>query len=236
MTRRRALGALLGALMAAAALASRALTPAAAPDPRARIDLARMVPAAFAGWRVDPSLAPVQADPALQRSLDGLYNQTLSRTYVDRAGQRVMLSMAYGGNQTGNLEMHKPEQCYAAQGFAVSRVARAEFRSRFGRFPLTRLVADADRRHEPVSYWMTVGRRTIKDGAEQKLQKLRALLTGVIPDGMLVRVSTIGDDDTAAFRAQDAFVNDLLAALDRRDRARVVSFLDSPRTVEEGTP
>jgi EpsI family protein len=225
MKKNIAVSLVLGTLMLSSAVAAHMLTPTRKPhDAAEQFDLKAMIPAAFGQWEIDDTIVPVQVDPALQRQLEGLYNQTLSRTYVNRDGQRVMLSMAYGGDQAGSLEMHRPEACYTAQGFAVSHITADQLRSQFGTFPLTRLIAATDRRHEPVSYWMTVGDRTIKNGLEQKLQKFRYMLTGKIPDGMLVRVSTIDTDEAASFRTQDAFVNELLAAMDARDRGRIVNF------------
>ncbi|WP_317201423.1 exosortase-associated protein EpsI, B-type [Janthinobacterium sp.] len=225
MRKHAALGMVLCALMISSALATRALRPAEkVVDLKDQIKLDSMIPATFGNWTIDASVVPVQVDPELQRNLNNLYNQTLSRTYINRAGERVMLSIAYGGDQSGNLELHRPEACYTGQGFAVTNIRSEQLRSPYGTFPLTRLSAVANSRHEPVSYWMTVGDRTVKNGLEQKIQKFRFMLTGKIPDGMLVRVSTVDTDEAASYRQQDAFVNDLLGALSPQDRARLVGF------------
>jgi hypothetical protein len=47
-------------------------------------------------------------------------------------------------------------------------------------------------------------------------------LAGRIPDGMLVRVSTLTPDAAHAFAAQQAFVGALFAGLADRDAARFV--------------
>ena len=64
------------------------------------IDLKEQVPAEFSGWRIDPDTAPVLHDPSLQQRLDSLYDQTLARTYVNAQGERVMLTIAYGRDQS----------------------------------------------------------------------------------------------------------------------------------------
>ncbi|MEC5163524.1 MULTISPECIES: exosortase-associated protein EpsI, B-type [unclassified Janthinobacterium] len=228
MMKKITLSLVLGALMVSSALATHVLSPTQkVVDLHDRIDLASMIPAAFGEWKIDSSIMPVQVDPELQRRLDAIYNQTLSRTYINPQGQRVMLSMAYGGDQTGSLEMHRPDQCYGAQGFEISNIRRDKMASPFGSFALTRLIAATDGRHEPISYWMTVGDRAVKDGLEQKIQKFRYMLTGKIPDGMLVRVSTINQDDAEAFRQQDRFVNDLLGVLGAKDRVRLIGSVDA---------
>ncbi len=229
MKKNLTLSLVLCALMLSSALATQALKPTQrVADQKDLVNLQAMIPERFGDWRVDTAIVPVQVDPELQRTLDHIYNQTLSRTYVNGRGERIMLSIAYGGNQTGNLEMHRPDQCYVAQGFSIGEVKRGEMASRFGTFPLTRLVAAAGSRHEPISYWMTVGDRTVKNGVEQKIQKFRYMLTGKIPDGMLVRVSTIDTDEAESYRQQDGFINDLLGALSAKDRGRIVGFFNAP--------
>ena len=84
------------------------------------VNLELMIPRAFADWKLDRSLAPIIASPDVQERLALIYNQTLSRTYVNLAGQRVMLSIAYGDNQaTDDTQVHRPEFCYSAQGFRL---------------------------------------------------------------------------------------------------------------------
>ena len=51
--------------------------------------------------------------------------------------------------------------------------------------------------------------------------QLREGFAGRIPDGMLVRVSSISKDPAAAYAAQQAFVAELLAAMPAADRVRL---------------
>ena len=69
-------------------------------------------------------------------------------------------------------------------------------------------------RYEPITYWMVMGSKVVTNGVERKLEKLRYALTGNIPDGMLVRVSSLNRDEAVAFKRQEAFIKDLSAALD----------------------
>jgi hypothetical protein len=55
-----------------------------------------------------------------------------------------------------------------------------------------------------------------------KLQRLAYGLSGKIPDGMLVRVSTIQTDEQRAYQLQDRFVGQLLEALDPGGRVRLL--------------
>jgi len=214
---------LVGAAMVLAALATRALTPATRlADTRARFDLASSIPTRFAGWSVDTSLAPVAANPDSQAALDRIYDQTLGRTYIDANGQRVMLSIAYGGDQSKALQLHLPEVCYVAQGFQIVQKGEGVLATGFGTLPVKRLVARADVRNEPITYWITVGDQATRAGLAQKLQMLAYGLSGKIPDGMLVRVSTIDPDPVSAYRVQDAFSHAMLAALTPQSRTRLL--------------
>src|SRR3546814_9693687 len=55
-----------------------------------------------------------------------LYSDTLTRLYSHAGtGERVMLLMAYGSTQSDLLQLHRPETCYPAFGYRISRSAVA---------------------------------------------------------------------------------------------------------------
>ncbi|MEO7368289.1 MAG: exosortase C-terminal domain/associated protein EpsI, partial [Gemmatimonadaceae bacterium] len=87
-----------------------------AADEEPPISLEQMIPKEFGDWREEPQRYQQVVNPQTQELLDKLYSQILSRTYVNSAGYRIMLSLAYGTNQRGSLQAHKPEVCYPAQG------------------------------------------------------------------------------------------------------------------------
>lgn len=58
---------------------------------------------------------------------------------------------------------------------------------------------------------MTVGRQTTLPGLGRKLAQLRHGLLGEIPDGVLVRISSLDGDSQRAYAVHDRFV----AALQR---------------------
>ena len=60
---------------------------------------------------------------------------------------------------------------------------------------------------------MTVGETTALPGFRRKLAQLRYGLRGQIPDGMLVRVSSLASDVDREFGLHDAFIADLERAL-----------------------
>ena len=215
------------AMLIAAGL-SLAMTPTRkVADLNEKFDLATMVPGAFADWRIDPSVIPIEPSPDLKAVIEKLYQQTLSRSYVNSKGDRVMLSIAYGGDQSRSMAVHKPEVCYTAQGFLIVKEAMDDMASRFGAIPVKRLVAEMGPRVEPITYWITTGDQVTRDGLAWRLTQLRYGLTGTIPDGMLFRVSTISNDNRASYAIQDKFSNDLLTTLNVKDRGRLIGNLAS---------
>jgi EpsI family protein len=223
MNRRFAASLALGVAMALTSALTGALTPRvklAGDQPR--FNLEAMIPTSFGGWTLDATIVPLKPDPERQTMLEKLYDQTLSRTYVNREGERVMLSIAYGGDQSKALQLHLPEVCYVAQGFQMLSSAEGVLPTRYGELPVKRLVARQNARNEPITYWITIGDKAVMSGIEQKLQRLAYGLSGKIPDGMLVRVSTIQANAGAAYRLQDRFVNQMLGVMSPQDRARLL--------------
>jgi EpsI family protein len=223
LTRRCAIGAtLIGAAVAGTALRPTQLLA----EQRPQLDLEAAIPAQFGDWRKSGDVVPVQADPEALAKLDRIYSQVLSRTYVDKANHRVMLSIAYGGDQRNDrMQVHRPEYCYAAQGFEVRPVGDDRLATDLGSIPVRRLLAQRSARREPITYWITVGDHTARPGLERKLAQLRFGLTGVVPDGMLVRVSSLESDTPSGYALHDRFVRDLLGSLSPVARTRLLGSL-----------
>jgi len=126
-----------------------------------------------------------------------------------------MLLVAYGPVQNYRLKSHRPEICYTANGFRISNLFKSEISYRDSATPIktTRLTAQRETRLEPVTYWLRVGNDIATGPVESQLIRLKYGLRGLIPDGALVRVSTIGLSPDAAFALQNQFIRDLLAAI-----------------------
>lgn len=198
----------------------------ARPDDKAsergsQISLESMIPERFADWQLEPQPVAQVVNPQTKELLDKLYSQILSRTYVSADGYRIMLSLAYGSDQRGALQAHKPEVCYPAQGFKLHDLVQSLLQTDFGSIPATRLYASLGRRSEPVTYWFTVGDSAIRSAIEKRVVEFRYGLTGQIPDGLLFRVSSIDSDRQRAYGEQDRFINDLLEAVPPGDRLRL---------------
>lgn len=215
-------GVLMALLMAFSALLAVAFTPRTRmADRLPRLDLARALPMAFGDWSVDTQSPQRLVDPGQAAVLDKIYSQLLNRSYVDRQGHRMMVSIAYGEDQRDEMALHYPEVCYPAQGFAITAQVDAELRIAGRAMAARQLVAEqGGLRTEPLTYWTVVGHEVIRGKTARKLAQIRYGLQGRIPDGLLFRVSSIGWDAPVQFRAQEAFVQALLAAMAPADRVR----------------
>jgi EpsI family protein len=212
----------LALLMALTALAGMVLRPTyRLSEHKPAIKLETQVPEAFGDWRLDRSITPVVPDPGLQAALDVLYSQTLARTYINKQGQRVMLSIAYGSDQSNEATaVHRPEFCYSAQGFRVEAVGATELSIGAVRVPAQQLLGKLGPRIEPITYWVTLDEQATLPGIGRRIQQLRYGLKGQIPDGMLMRVSSISSVQSEAFLSQQSFLSQLSAALPAEVRTR----------------
>lgn len=208
----------LGILMVASSVLTKVVTPTIIlADQHAKLDLETLIPIEFGGWKLDSSINPI-VNPAVRGKLEEIYSQTLSRTYINNEGEHIMLAIAYGGVQKTDLHAHRPEICYAASGFDVGEMTKSVVDTTIGRIPVMRLVAKQGTRNEPVTYWIRVGNALTRGWAEQKIAAISYGLTGKVPDGILVRVSAISNDEQESFRIQQAFLSDMLRAVRNEER------------------
>lgn len=178
------------------------------------VDIAAMTPREFDGWQaLDDRLSAV-VNPVVQETLDKIYSQLLSRTYVNSAQRRIMLSIAYGDDQRKYLGVHYPEVCYPAQGFSVKSNVMGQTTVSGTTLPLRKLETSLGKeRYEPVTYWTTMGDFTSFGGFPRRMIELRYGLKRIIPDGLLFRVSSIGRDTATQFQMQERFIQAMLESM-----------------------
>jgi EpsI family protein len=207
----------LRVVLAAAAVMVAIGAAATVPPPVKKVagfQLETMVPKQFGDWRVDPSIVPVSLAPDVQAQLETLYEQVLARAYVNSRGQRIMLSIAYGGDQRDALRSHRQEVCYRAQGFTVQGLSVEEAAINGRRIPVSRFQARRSGRVEPVTYWMTMGSDVIVQRTDRLVAQVReGIVAGAVPDGMVVRVSSLDPDLANAYGQHVAFMDGLLGAM-----------------------
>ena len=145
-------------------------------------------------------------------SLSGrLYDNLVTRTYVqDR--QVIMLSMVYNNIQDGMIQVHRPEVCYPVGGFELSDGKETTLAMGGEKVPASRFTAVGRGRVEHIEYFTRVGKEFPRTWTEQKLSVMRANLRGVIPDGMMVRLSSIDPDENRAFASLQDFASGFFEA------------------------
>lgn len=222
-------GVLLVVMIAAAAAAYQLKPTRYLADQGQAVVLETMVPKAFGDWIIDPSITPLVADPTQLELSDRIYSETLSRTYVNRQGHRMMLTIAYGRDQSESLQLHTPEYCYPATGFKVTPARHTNMSLGFKQQPVVRLEATLRERHEPITYWVTMGEYVVNGGARSR-RDVRFIygFRDLIPDGMLFRISSIGPDDSVEYALQEQFLRELFGQLPAgaRDRLAGVRVYD----------
>jgi EpsI family protein len=186
------------------------------------VKLESMIPESFGEWREEKQNQALIVDPQQKEMIDLIYAQTLSRTYVNPEGYRIMLSIAYGSDQSDAKQVYKPEICYPAQGFTLKNKQYGQLVLQNTTIPVTRIETSLGERNEPVTYWITVGDRVVGPGLNKKLVEMGFGLRGLIPDGLLFRLSSIDSDTDRAYEKQNAFAGDLLGSLRPEDRQKLI--------------
>lgn len=190
-----------------------------------KLDLETIIPKSFAGWKIDSTFAKLMISPVVKGEINEIYDQTLSRTYINSQGEHVMLSIAYGKDQRTDLQIHRPENCYRASGFDIVEMTKTFVDTDIGRIPVIHMVARRGIRNEPITYWIRVGDSLTGGWFEQKLATLKYFLRGHVPDGLLFRISTISNDKQESYRIEQKFVNALLQAAPKQNRYWLIGHL-----------
>jgi len=175
-----------------------------------------ITPSNFGPWR------QIHMGQVLQPRTEGtlaaeLYSQMLGRVYQHTSGDYVMLALAYGDTQSDLLQLHRPETCYPAFGFAISDFSRGTIDIGSAHVQTRSLIAKATDRLENVTYWTRVGEYLPTTQAEQREDKLKIALAGIIPDGILVRASSLGADAERSLALNHGFLRDLVLAIEPKE-------------------
>ena len=211
---------LLALMLVSASLAAALRPTISMADERPPIDLKAMVPTTFGDWRQLERSSAYIIDPQTQQLLSTIYSETLSRSYINSKGYQIMLSIAYGKNQSDALQLHKPEVCYPAQGFQLFDKHADVLDLGYKTIPTTRLMTKLNQRQEPVTYWTVVGDHVTVSGIDKKLTEMRYAMVNRIPDGMLIRVSSIDGAINNAYQIQDQFARAMITAIAAAERER----------------
>jgi len=167
------------------------------------------IPERVGGWRSRKAAELVL--PALDEG-DKLYENLETRIYEGRGLPAMMVLVAYSSVQQNDIQVHRPEVCYPAAGFPI--VSSEETMLAFGRWSAEarEVVADRGGLFERVIYWVRVGDQFPTSWIDQRLAMAAANLKGTIPDGVLVRISTLEEPGSSTSSDIKTFIDAFLRA------------------------
>jgi EpsI family protein len=202
---------LLGLGMAAASGTALARMPEPNRPPVEKDVFEDLIPNDVGPWRFASESGVVLPPPdALS---DRLYDNLVTRVYVGGPGGPVMFLAAYNNRQDGVLQIHRPEICYPAGGFTLTPTRDVDVPLAGGNsLPARAFLASGHDRDETVLYWTRVGSDFPRRWSEQRLSVVRSNLRGIIPDGLLVRVSTLGSEMAVELSVLRRFVASFIDA------------------------
>ncbi|MBV9528631.1 exosortase C-terminal domain/associated protein EpsI [Sphingomonas sp.] len=174
----------------------------------ARPALGQMIPNRVGDWVRQP-FADILI-PVGETGEDKTYDDLFTGYYADVGGAGIMLLIAYGSAQVGDTELHRPEVCYPAAGFRLKRWpdVTLDFAGKQVRAAVT--TASAPERIEQMLYWSRLGHDFPTTSLAQRWSILRQMLRGAVPDGVLVRMSTINGDREEGLAILEQFAGDLM--------------------------
>ena len=98
----------------------------------------------------------------------------------------------------------------------MDRWCTAALRSRIK--PMKSVARMVRRHRELILNWFRAKGAISNGVVDNQISRLKYGLRGIIPDGSLIRVSTIGLNKEASFKLQDQFIRELLTALPSQER------------------
>lgn len=206
-------------LLGAAAVAAAGLAYELKPHKRKlllddKVKMASVVPISVGAWSAEA--APNLITPDTTGKLAAmLYSELVERVYTNaNSGREVMMLIAYGDTQSDLLQLHRPESCYPAVGYNLALSAPTQVALAAGAaLPGRKVIAKKGDRQENIIYWTRLGEYLPASARDQKIDRLRAAMSGVIPDGALFRFSEVSDDAERSFDGIDVFIRDLILAV-----------------------
>lgn len=187
---------LIGGAMLAASAFALARMPSAQAAPIAKNKFDGWVPDTVGPWRFATVSGVVLPPPdALS---DRLYDNIVARVYEAPGQPSMMLMIAYNNIQDGVLQVHRPEICYPVGGYELTPTREYRLSIRNRAVPANVFAARGPDRTEQILYWTRMGDDFPRSWIEQRLAVARANVAGRIPDGVLVRLSLLGNNPVAA--------------------------------------
>jgi EpsI family protein len=194
---------LLGGGMALCAGLTYAYSPQSTAKTIPDAEFKKLIPEKVGGWtsRSDVELILPPPDELSEK----LYENLETRIFEGQGLPPIMFLIAYSSIQRNDVQVHRPEVCYPAAGLPItknepgkSQIGNVKLDSRF-------LIADRDGAQEMILYWTRVGDSYPLDWRSQRVEMAKANLSGAMPDGALIRFSTISNDEQDARKSLTEF-------------------------------
>lgn len=182
-----------------------------------------VIPRRIGEWAEIGSPDDIVLPPEDERAVAAIYDEQVMRVYANDSSQAVMLLVAYARTQSSMLMVHRPESCYPGAGFTIvsNEAVSIPLSSKLsieGRFLTTR----RDSRVEQVLYWTRFGNETPVDWDAQRWAIAAQALQGLVPDGALVRLSTVSQDAARSLSLLREFAAEMVRAAGSKGRGLLV--------------
>jgi EpsI family protein len=188
-------------------------------DSKTTLNLEEAIPLQFSDWKIEANNFSQYTDASRVTT----YDQLLNRTYINSRGERIMLTIGYGSEQTHYLKVHQQETCYKAQGFNIQQLLHSSLKIGDLDIPITQMYATRKDRNEHVTYWFTIGNSVIGNRVERFFTVLKYLFSGYIADGFLIRISnTTPKPNENSYLEHQKFIMDLIAVLPKTTTDRLI--------------
>jgi len=163
------------------------------------------------GWLLVVGTIPVGLIGLLaEKSLRSVFASPASAA-IFLFGNGIMLLVAQSGSQSGILQIHRPEFCYTAGGYTLTPSVPHPVQLPGRELPALSISATREARTEQIVYWTRIGSHLPTSWTQQRLAVAMDNLKGFIPDAVMVRVSTYGNDKPLAYADVDEFIRALMA-------------------------
>lgn len=207
----------IGGTLAAASLGATAALPKPVyPQIDAR-RFAAWVPNDFGPWKFETASGVLLPTPDILATR--LYDDLVTKTYIQRGKPNVMMLIAYNYRQDGIIQIHRPETCYTAGGYALTPTEGLQLDVGQGRqVPAAFFTGVGPQQTEQVLFWTRIGPRFPRSWVDQRLAVMASNLAGAIPDGAMIRFSIADTDRQGSLETLREFVVGFLDAADGRLR------------------
>ncbi len=205
----------LGAALAGTGLVAHAAQPQVKTRPLVQKQFASWVPGDFGKWKYEVASGVVL--PPADILASRLYDNLVVKTYTRPDRPPVTILIAYNFRQDGVLQIHRPEVCYTAGGYALSSAEAVDLQVAPGHVvPASFFTASGVQRTEQILYWTRIGSSFPDSWVDQRLAVMASNLRGSIPDGVLMRFSVIDGDRKQSIEVLREFVPEFYRAASPR--------------------